>query len=63
MVEYHKSSAPLSLCPHLLEINVDLTPIKLLALDLNSFSVNIGSCQKLSVLMNSAPSPTCPSAQ
>jgi len=28
MVEYHKSSAPLSLCPHGLEINVDLTPFK-----------------------------------
>ena len=27
MVEYHKSSAPISPCPHLLEINVDLTPI------------------------------------
>jgi three-Cys-motif partner protein len=30
---------------------------------LNSFGVNISSCLKLSVLMNSAPSPTCPSAR
>jgi len=29
MVGYHKSSAPLCLCPNLLEINVDLTPIVL----------------------------------
>ena len=31
MVGYHKSSAPLSLRPFGLEINVDLTPIKLTA--------------------------------
>ena len=29
MVGYHKSSAPLSLLPFRLEINVDLTPINL----------------------------------
>jgi len=29
MVEYHKSSAPISLCPQLIDqINVALTPIK-----------------------------------
>jgi hypothetical protein len=31
MVEYHKSSAPISLCPQLIDqINVALTPIKLI---------------------------------
>jgi hypothetical protein len=30
-VEYHKSSAPISLCPQLIDqINVALTPIKLI---------------------------------
>ena len=35
MVEYHKSSAPLSLDPLCLEINVDLTPINLRFRDQN----------------------------
>jgi hypothetical protein len=31
MVEYHKSSAPISLCPQMIDqINVDLTPFKFL---------------------------------